>query len=177
MSCYIGATYYTQASKRCEQCDTDSRQTGWPKRVPTSWMEQRLEQLHRRGSQGLDNMSTWDMGIGSLTESTRWGSRRAGLEETGGQRCLMLMKGNMLGSWWGRFSIFQQGGVKGGQSVMEAAMKEDKIIKRNHTINIWPLTLILPVWDQGLVVPQGAKQKHWRKAWNSRFRHSSQTVI
>lgn len=37
------------------------------------------------GSQGLDGMSTWDTGTGGLTDSSRWGSRRGGTEEQGGE--------------------------------------------------------------------------------------------
>lgn len=36
------------------------------------------------------SMSAWDTGIGNVTDSTRWGSRRGGLEEAGGQTCLLL---------------------------------------------------------------------------------------
>lgn len=36
-------------------------------------------------SQQLDGTSTWDTGNVSLTDSTRWGSRKGGEEETGGR--------------------------------------------------------------------------------------------
>lgn len=56
-------------------------------------------------------------------------------------------------------------GERGGQSVMEAEadMYKYKKLKRKHAIKVWPLTLILPVWDHELVAPEGREAEALKK--------------
>ena len=64
--------------------------------------KQSTDELHRWRSQQLDGTSTWDTGNGSLTDSTRWGSRRGGVVETGGREVSSVdeqaPQGSTLGS-------------------------------------------------------------------------------
>lgn len=141
-------------------CDTDTRQTGWSKRVVTSWTQHWREQLHRWRSQQRDGMGRWDTGIGSLTDSSRWRGKRGGAEETGGtgashavetgaarQRVLQLMWVCVCD-----VCVFQRGAggggwrETGGVTRWNSKRKMEKKKQQNWQQMICPLTLVLPVW-------------------------------